>query len=990
MNIQARFYFLIHKIILLTVITWFALANTNVAEAAPQYSMICSSCHQMPPLDSANEKKNPANGAVPGNHQNHAGSAASSCAKCHGTGANDVLAYDTSHRNRIIELSDTLGYGRKTAGVFMNQTSVPPNPLGTCSAAVCHSNGKGVLRTTPAWGSLAPADCNTCHDATPSTASHNKHIAGYGYGCIQCHTDHTVEARPFQHATSAGRNIDVHFSAPSNSSGTFAANQCSNIYCHSNGQAGGANVTATPSWGGSATCADCHGTAATAASLSGKHASHVNNAAVLGTNYGCVECHSATVSDNSTISDVTKHVNGTIDVAGTKVGSVTVTTGPTCASSSCHWDGKSVQRPVTWTQATSLGCNGCHGTGNAFGAPDYANGGAGLANANSHAKHATAADTCVNCHSRTTNTGLAIIAGSQHTNGFINYTSGNGKTFGKQANKTCSDISCHSGNGIVVNVPSAQWGATLDCAGCHNIPTSSVGGSHTQHLSKAGITCEDCHTATASGSTGIKAGAPHVNNSINVGGGIVSTFNADKTCATVCHNGTSPVWGNPGGVTVCGTCHSVGPPFATNFSQYYTGDQALHNVHFGGTYGPNITIGATANGCATCHAFTDILSANHDNQTINLDGTKVTNITVGSLNLAIGNSGLTAQCSTCHNQSTEWKNSAAAGGSRLVCESCHNSGSPSVINGKSAPDKPFASTSGHGMAGIAQACTACHNNNSQHIGVVGGTKRLFDVYSSTTAGAGCNSCHSDSGIVTTASKQNMRVHQASGLGSRCSDCHDPHGTSNAKMVSSIINGTAVSYSGTSTFANAGQTGVCQTCHTTTQYFTKAGITPPQTHMDSTTNCLTCHLHNPTNGDRAFTAPGNCDACHGYPPAPRNVAGLEFGLQGKWSSARFEDYSGGGGAHIVGAHIPATAKASDGWANCTPCHKGGASRHAKVLPIRNHVENITVSVDQQLRFSNDVFAIYTTAKLLSAGANRSGSCFNVSCHFATTLKWSTER
>lgn len=985
MDIHRGFTLLSHKMTTLVVAFGLVIAYAAVVQAAPQYALNCSSCHQMPPLDSANAKKNPANGAIPGNHQKHAAATVSSCAKCH---TNGVLAYDNSHRNKNIELSDALGYGRKPVGVFMNTTSVPPNPLQTCTTASCHSNGKGVNRPTPAWGSLAPATCDTCHDSAPSTSSHTKHISnttGYSFACATCHTNHVT----FQHATSAGRNIDVHFAVAPNVGGTFAANQCSNLYCHSNGQTGGAKVTTTPVWGGAATCTDCHG-GATSATLSGKHASHVNNAAILGSNYGCVECHSATVSDNSTISDKTKHVNSTIDTAGAHVGTVVA---GTCATSYCHSDGKTNAKSVNWTASTTLDCKGCHGSAAApaftsiAGEPNYSNAGADQTFANSHNKHVASAADCQNCHGSTTTNGTAIKANStRHTDSFINMSASNGKSFTIAA-KTCSNISCHSGNGIVAAVPAAKWGATLTCAGCHNVPTSSVGGSHTAHLAKAGISCEDCHNATASGNA-IRAGVLHVDGAVTVGGGtgIVTAFNATKNCTTVCHNGTSPAWGNPGGVTVCGTCHSVGPNFATNFSQYYADDQALHNVHFGGTYGPNITIGATANGCASCHAFTDMLAANHDNQVINLDGTKVT-VNVGSLTLTAPNTGLTAQCSTCHTQATVWKSSASVGGSRLACETCHTttSGALSVIGGITAPDKTSAATLGHGKAGIAQACTACHDSNSAHIsGTLGDSNRL-------NAGQDCNTCHSNTAIVTTTSKQNMRVHQVSGLGSTCIDCHNPHGTTNNMMVNTTINGTTISYTGTSTFANPGQTGVCQTCHSTTQYFTKAGTTPSGgAHVASTTNCTTCHLHNPTDGSRAFTAPGNCDACHGYPPAPRNVAGLAFGTQGQWSSARFEDYSGGGGAHIVGAHIPASAKASDSWTYCTPCHKGGAANHAKVLPIRDHVENVTVSVDPQLRFSNDTFAIYTTAKLVSAGANKSGSCFNVSCHFATTLKWSTER
>ena len=55
-----------------------------------------------------------------------------------------------------------------------------------------------------------------------------------------------------------------------------------------------------------------------------------------------------------------------------------------------------------------------------------------------------------------------------------------------------------------------------------------------------------------------------------------------------------------------------------------------------------------------------------------------------------------------------------------------------------------------------------------------------------------------------------------------------------------------------------------------------------------------------------------------------------------------------------------------------------------------VQNVTVKVDPQYRFSNDSFAVYTSANLVSGGANKTGSCFNVSCHFRPSPKWSNER
>ncbi|MBJ6752788.1 CxxxxCH/CxxCH domain-containing protein, partial [Geomonas sp. Red421] len=342
-------------------------------------------------------------------------------------------------------------------------------------------------------------------------------------------------------------------------------------------------------------------------------------------------------------------------------------------------------------------------------------------------------------------------------------------------------------------------------------------------------------------------------------------------------------------------------------------------------------------------------------------------------------------CGTCHKQSTNWTTG------RVTCESCHSTagGQLSVIGSITAPDKTIAATKGHGKAGIAQACSACHDSSAAHIsGVLGDNNRLLPALVGST-NQECNYCHTNAAKVSGA-KLNVKAHKASGLGSLCADCHDGHGTVNTMMVNGTINGTAVSFTGNNTFANGARTGVCQVCHSSpTKYFTKAGQ-PVQDHVDSTTNCLDCHVHNPATG-LAFVAPGGCDACHGYPPAPRQtISAITFGVQGSWSSARFEDYSGGGGAHIVAGHIKKDAKASEGWANCLPCHKGSDATHARALPIRTHVESVSVEIDPQFRFANDTLATYTSATLVSGGSNKSGSCFNVSCHFKPTAKWSIER
>ena len=547
--------------LLMTLGTAFLAGAT--AHAAPQYVLTCDDCHRMPPLDSASGQRVPATGAFKGNHQSHADAGAESCAKCHGPA---VLVYDASHRTKSIQVQE--GINGSPAGsysrVFLNQTSVPPASLGTCSNVNCHFQ-----KSTPGWGSAsfsAASDCDKCHGDSPSAGhpvSGSKHGNYYGTGtgsCLKCHPDHTVEAKPFAHATSVrNRGISVRFTAAPNAGGSYSGatddflpsqtnsfGTCSGLYCHSDGKSLNAPYTSTspaPSWGGSATlgCNGCHGGPASLGSSiidTGKHQAHVNNAGALGANYGCVECHAKSVSSDAAISQSAQHVNAFVDYSGAKAGKGSSYAGGVCSATYCHSSGKKGEAGMaasaepaapSWSGAP-LGCSGCHGArstaaaGVAFdsvaGEPNYASGAAGSASANSHQKHVKAAGaaTCVYCHSGTVDaTGTAIVG--NHINRAADVASGGGKSFGYPGSKSCSNVSCHSGSGYTA--ANAVWGSALDCKGCHGTLSSG----HTRHIGTAwnalpfynftanlssgsdsdGVTwrnysfgCANCHPVTAS------------------------------------------------------------------------------------------------------------------------------------------------------------------------------------------------------------------------------------------------------------------------------------------------------------------------------------------------------------------------------------------------------------------------------------------------------------------------------------------------------------
>jgi hypothetical protein len=125
-----------------------------------------------------------------------------------------------------------------------------------------------------------------------------------------------------------------------------------------------------------------------------------------------------------------------------------------------------------------------------------------------------------------------------------------------------------------------------------------------------------------------------------------------------------------------------------------------------------------------------------------------------------------------------------------------------------------------------------------------------------------------------------------------------------------------------------------------------------------------------------------------------VTPVTFGIRSSWANARFEEYSGGGGAHLLAQHVSPNAKPSEGWSNCAVCHNGGETastpHHQMTLPLAGHISNVHIEVDPKYRFANS-FTIYTGSKQLNPPAqNVTGSCFNISCHMSPSPRWSRER
>lgn len=673
-----------------------------------------------------------------------------SCADCHANTVNGSMTITNvaNHVNRFKDFSGALSGKNRAA----------------CSAAYCHSDGKGGAGRTVDWSAGPTLGCDGCHgsDSAPFFASvagepnyantgagtvransHQRHMGGKGAtSCVFCHNN-TVDASGA--LTTATLHLDTVRSVAAGGGRSFsydpATRTCSAISCH-----GGS----TPAqWGESfpADCTGCHGNNAGSAipQSSGKHRAHMNNYTTLGRNYRCVTCHALTVNpDDRSIADPAYHGNGFKNFTGVNAGgraSYTTATG-VCSASYCHTDGKGAQNvPFTvdngWKSTATLGCTGCHGNDPApafastAGEPNYASSSPGALRANNHQNHAdTGATSCVSCHADTVGvTGAILSNASTHTNRRVDVKEGNGKSFiWSAADKSCSDISCHGGKGSFTQI----WGngLTPNCLGCHGNNVASgtpiALGRHTAHINNAAVigtnyNCTECHAKTINSDERSFANpANHGNGFKDYSGGRAGGSSGYSTLtgicsASYCHTDgkgtqkmTAATGWNSGATMGCTGCHGAdaAPDFVSaagepNYVNEGAG-QPKANSHRKHVG----TVGQAAS-CSYCHATT-----------VDASGMSITgNHTDRTITVAQGGG-----------KTFAW----GQGSKSCASISCHGAGAPSAQWGQSFPAD----------------CTGCHGGNSGSAAPIATGQHTAHINNVVTLGStiGCASCHA--GTVT--------------------------------------------------------------------------------------------------------------------------------------------------------------------------------------------------------------------------------------------------
>ncbi|ACM22077.1 cytochrome c, 53 heme-binding sites [Geotalea daltonii FRC-32] len=333
--------------------------------------VVCGNCHN---------QYGDANPTWSGSHSKHLSgsrSANATCNACHAATAADNTTLIANRRDRHPNGFRNVT-GNSIAGAIRWDSSAQQ-----CTNVYCHFN-KPVT-----WGGSLSGGCAGCHgynaaSADPiATKGHTAHVnntsssfSGFNFKCNECHAS-TVNA--FDNVTAfslhANRVNNVAWGPKSTGGLAYAANGCTQIYCHSNG----AGVYKAPptTWNniaagqqGTIECNYCHnGLAGVQRQMSsGRHLNHISAGPLPHKPVTCNWCHVNTVAANGRSvfngTDV-KHINRAIDINFIKMANFSGSFASThvCSNTYCHGNNSTTQSR-DWDTSTINTCGNCHEANN--------------------------------------------------------------------------------------------------------------------------------------------------------------------------------------------------------------------------------------------------------------------------------------------------------------------------------------------------------------------------------------------------------------------------------------------------------------------------------------------------------------------------------------------------------------------------------------------------------------------------------------------------
>ncbi|NJC88026.1 MAG: CxxxxCH/CxxCH domain-containing protein [Desulfuromonas sp.] len=938
----------------------------------------------------------------------------SGCLSCH-DGASAATTLSGAHKAHVdsgvtaATIGKTLGCEQCHADTVSNNTTVnnAANHINVvkdvkvaidatgCTNIKCHSNGNfdgTPVYNNPAWGTTL--GCVNCHGngtisypsyadgnaGTGASNSHNKHVGTSGLTCEECHaitskTGTTLDGSdPTQHVD---QGVDISFKQGGSINGDET---CSSTYCHGTGP--------SVAWGGTTTCASCHGAnnngdlsvsatvghaihyASATAATSLSQADDFTSAYV----YGCANCHptathargpaSAARVAEMTGAKISVYAEGT---AGTDAKGFKFTNG-TCTTV-CHTrDGASGAPIVTavWNGAkTSPNCGVCHNkAGDA--SPLWTT--PHTAHINTYSTNTNL--TCNSCHNTTAASNTAInntaAARAQHPNASKNVDF-NTFSGGSWSGTQCSNTYCHSpGTAAAGTHANISWSGTMlvDCTSCHGGNSTSatkiVTNAHDAHTNDTAnqvgfnVGCVVCHSATVTGDRALQASkALHVNKNVNVrfdNGTLVKDtdlplYNAADARSTAA-SGSSKAAGSAVASCAAVYCHSIGNLDATGAV-----------ITAGGVNYRTVAWNATIAGCDDCHG--DLAGKSYPVYTSGAAGSTTANSHVKHVE------GSTLSCDYCHNTTTT---DATLPPTTVLNAGQHldrtedvsfksNGGKTGTYNA----DKTCSATYCHGTAasvawGGTTNCASCHgasNNGDLSVALTAGHVKHYqsatapttmtdaDAHTTTAYVYACQSCHP---TATHSTGPASALRDAQVTGTKMTGYTEGGASStDAKGFKYTATGTCNTLCHTKDGVTAGSGIVaspawngtnalgCGYCHSKAGDASPTWTTPHTVHINtySTNTNLTCEVCHTVVAASNSALQATVAARQNHPDQTKDVGFGTFS-GGAWSGTQCSNtYCHSPGTAAAGTH------ANISWSgtmlvDCTSCHGGNSTSATKIV------------------------------------------------------------
>ncbi|MEO8305116.1 MAG: hypothetical protein ABI724_13430, partial [Betaproteobacteria bacterium] len=774
------------------------------------------------------------------------------------------------------------------------------------SCEICHGNGSRINAVTMS-STHAPVvqPCSVCHTTVTFTGTVFDHSGVLPGSCASCHNGSMAKGKPLAHVATSESCDSCHrtvrWAGATFDHGRVRAGTCAS--CHNGSGAQGAPATHLPT---TASCDACHTTIRFAATA-------MNHNAVAGT--ACATCHEAgrswfgvtTVTRPTPAQNANHPASGDCATCHTSTSSFSVATVkpanhlPTVqACTVCHTNAGTFKSGAMNHTGISAGCTTCHAmgsTGIAF---------TGVTPMPQGAGHIPIAGDCATCHKSTTtfagptmsHAGIAGGCATCHEAG-KSFAGVNGlKTRPANHIPTGADCgACHKSTTSFAGTAMNHAGISGGCTTCHSagavgkafagVTPKPQGAAHMATTAQ----CSNCHTSTASFTSGVIGGKP------------ANHIPSNQTCSA-CHANTATfkpgVMNHVGIVSGCATCHAASASAIAFVGVTPVPQGAGHiptsadcatchksTTSFGGTAMNHSGIGS---GCIGCHAA-------------GASGIAFTGVTPKPQ--GTGHLPTSADCATCHKSTTSFASAVSSGKpanhlpTTAACTLCHTNPAslvPGVMN----------------HTGITGGCATCHDTGNAFTGVATLVTKPSNHLPTAMA---CESCHA---VGTFTSFAGTPMNHALVGATACATCHE-----SGKSFAGV---TIVTRPTPAQNPNHPTNGGCANCHTSTTSFS-SGVTggKPANHIPTAAACAVCHT-NPNSlvpGVMNHSGIGSgCTTCHAAGPAgiaftgvtPMSQGAGHIPAAGDCAACHISTAKFGPGTPMNHAAVSATS--------CATCHESG--------------------------------------------------------------------